>query len=235
MLAGIVPRFRGTETVLLAASMLGATVMPHAVYLHSSLARDRSLAGRDSPGFARLLRANKWDVLLALAVAGGVNLAMLLLAASSLSGATGADTIQGAADAVEQRLGATVGVLFGIGLLASGLASTSVGTYAGAEITSGLLRARIPLAVQRVMTLAPALLVLAIGIEPTRALVLSQVVLSFGIPFALVPLIRLTSQREVMGVHANTVPMRTAAIMTVALIVTLNVVLVAATLLGPKS
>ncbi|KAF5293300.1 hypothetical protein FQR65_LT20097 [Abscondita terminalis] len=172
--AGMVPRFEGTATVLLAASMLGATVMPHAIYLHSSLARDRH-GSSDDPGRIRLLlRATRWDVALALVLAGGVNIAMLLLAASSLPGVSGTDTIEGAAAAMSTHLGPAIGVIFGIGLLASGLASTSVGSYAGAEIMSGLLRVKIPLLVRRSLTLIPALVILTLGLDPTWSLVVSQ-------------------------------------------------------------
>src|SRR6478736_9773560 len=231
-LAGLVPRFEGTETVLLAASMLGATVMPHAIYLHSALARDRH--GHDLEGrrLARLLRVTKVDVVGALLLAGIVNIAMLLLAATSLRGVEGTDTIAGAHAAVTSALGPVIGVVFAIGLLASGLASTSVGCYAGATIMGGLLKVRIPLLMRRTLTLIPALLVLGAGIEPTLALVLSQVLLSFGIPFALIPLIRLTGSRKVMGIHADSAALRIAGWTSATLIVGLNCVLIVLTLLG---
>jgi manganese transport protein len=199
---GAVPRFRGTESVLLATAILGATVMPHAVYLHSGLARDRHghPHGRRR---ALLLRVTKWDVVLAMVVAGAVNLAMLLVAATNLQGREDTDTIEGAHAAVRDTLGPTVALLFAIGLLASGLASTSVGAYAGAMIMDGLLHRSIPLLLRRLITLVPALAILASGLDPTRALVLSQVVLSFGIPFALIPLVRLTSDGAVMGSDRN--------------------------------
>ena len=199
---GVVPRFRGAESVLLATAILGATVMPHAVYLHSGLARDRHghPHGRRR---ALLLRVTKWDVVLAMVVAGAVNLAMLLVAATNLQGRDDTDTIEGAHAAVRDTLGPTVALFFAIGLLASGLASTSVGAYAGAMIMDGLLHRSIPLLLRRLITLVPALAILASGLDPTRALVLSQVVLSFGIPFALIPLVRLTSDRTVMGSDRN--------------------------------
>ncbi len=224
--SGLTPRFAGAETVLLAASMLGATVMPHAIYLHSSLARDRHGFTQSAAMLKRLLKATRWDVLLALFLAGGVNIAMLLLAASSLPGVEGTDTIEGAAAAIGQHLGPAIGIIFGIGLLASGLASTSVGAYAGADIMGGLLRIKLPLLARRAVTLIPALFVLAIGFDPTQALVLSQVVLSFGIPFALIPLIWLTSQRSIMGEYANGAAMKLAAWVIAALIVALNVLLI---------
>lgn len=248
---GLVPRFDGPETVLLAASMLGATVMPHAIYLHSSLSRDRHLPVMTATGVAkpdpmqqlvtadahrarlpRLLRATKVDVLWSLAIAGSVNIAMLLLAAASLQGVTGTDTIEGAYDAIHAALGPTIAVIFAIGLLASGLAATSVGAYAGAVIMGGLIHRAIPLLTRRLITLVPALLLLAAGINPTWALVLSQVVLSLGIPFALVPLVRLTSSRAVMGEHVSRRPVQIIAWTVVALIVALNVALIVITFSG---
>ncbi|TDT85713.1 MULTISPECIES: Nramp family divalent metal transporter [Micrococcaceae] len=231
-LAGLVPRFEGTDTVLLAASMLGATVMPHAIYLHSALARDRHGFSPDPGVRSRLIRATRVDVAGALLLAGIVNIAMLLLAATSLRGVEGTDTIAGAHAAVTSALGPVIGVVFAVGLLASGLASTSVGCYAGATIMGGLLKVRVPLLVRRIITLIPALVVLGAGIEPTLALVLSQVLLSFGIPFALIPLIRLTGSREVMGIHVDSKPLRLAGWTSAALIVGLNCVLIVLTVSG---
>jgi manganese transport protein len=202
VVAGIIPRFHGAQSVLLATAMLGATVMPHAVYLHSGLARDRH-GHPEGRRRAMLLRVTKADVALAMVVAGAVNIAMLLVAATNLGGRGGTDSIEEAHAAVADALGPTVALLFAIGLLASGLASTSVGAYAGAMIMSGLLHRSIPLLLRRLITLVPALAILAIGLDPTRALVFSQVVLSFGIPFALIPLVRLTSDRSVMGSDTN--------------------------------
>jgi manganese transport protein len=212
--------------------MLGATVMPHAIYLHSSLSRDRHGVSHSPLRLQRLLKATRVDVLLALVLAGGVNISMLLLAASSLAGVEGTDTIEGAAAAISAHLGPAIGVIFAIGLLASGLASASVGAYAGADIMGGLLKMRIPLLVRRLVTLIPALVVLGVGANPTWALVLSQVVLSFGIPFALIPLIWLTSKSSIMGEHVNGFMMRIAAIVVTALIVALNVLLIWLTLTG---
>ena len=231
-LAGLVPRFDGTESVLLAASMLGATVMPHAIYLHSSLARDRHGRGHTPSGLRRLLTATRWDVGLALLLAGTVNIAMLLLAASTLQGQTGVDTIEGAQAAISAALGPLVGVAFAVALLASGLASTSVGSYAGAEIMQGLLHVRIPLLTRRLVTLVPALLLLSTDVSPTWLLILSQVVLSFGIPFALVPLVRITSDAAVMGIHRNGRAMTLAAWTVAAVIVVLNVTLIVLTVAG---
>ncbi|MBS9534592.1 Nramp family divalent metal transporter [Mycobacterium sp. M1] len=200
---GLLPRFDGAESLLLATAILGATVMPHAVYLHSGLARDRH--GQPAPGAPRrrLLRVTRWDVSLAMLVAGAVNLAMLVVAAAHLSGQDSTGSIEGAHAAVHDALGPTIALFFAVGLLASGLASTSVGAYAGAMIMQGLLRVSVPLLWRRVITLIPALAILAAGLDPSRALVISQVVLSFGIPFALVPLIRLTSDRALMGDDVN--------------------------------
>ena len=230
--AGLVPRFEGTESVVLAASMLGATVMPHAIYLHSGLARDRHGFSRDPIRLTRLLRATRWDVAIALVVAGTVNIAMLLLAATRLSGVANTDTIEGAHAAITAALGPAVGIAFGIGLLASGLASTSVGSYAGATIMGGLLRVRVPLLVRRVVTLIPALVVLAIGVDPTRALVLSQVLLSVGLPFALIPLVSYTSRRNLMGSFVNRKLLTTVAWVATGLVVVLNVTLVVLTVSG---
>lgn len=229
--AGLVPRFAGAETVLLAASMLGATVMPHAIYLHSALAREHH--GVVDPARRRaVLAATRLDVVAALVLAGVVNIAMLLLAASSLRGAAGTDTLSGAHAAVVSELGLGVGLLFAVALLASGLASTSVGAYAGAAIMAGLLHVRVPMLLRRLLTLVPALVVVGAGVDPTWALVLSQVVLSFGIPFALVPLVRLTGDRSLMGEHASGPVTRWAARLAVALVIALNVVLVVLVVTG---
>ena len=227
---GLIPRFEGTDSVLLATAMLGATVMPHAVYLHSGLARDRH--GHPAAGHDRavLLRATRWDVGSAMLLAGTVNLALLLVAATNLLGRADTDTIEGAHAAVSETLGPGAALFFAVGLLASGLASTSVGAYAGAMIMQGLLRRKFPLLVRRLVTLIPALLVLASGVDPTRALVLSQVVLSFGIPFALVPLVRLTGRRDLMGADANHPVTSALGWLVAALISALNVALVYLTL-----
>lgn len=229
---GLVPRFEGTSSVLIAASMLGATVMPHAIYLHSSLARDRHGSGHSPAGLRRLLVATRWDVGLALLLAGTVNVAMLLLAASTLAGRTGVDSIEGAHAAIDDALGPVVGIAFAIALLVSGLASTSVGSYAGAEIMHGLLRVRIPLLTRRLVTLVPALLLLATDLSPTWLLVLSQVVLSFGIPFALIPLVRVTSDATLMGEHRNGTGTKVVAWAVALVIVALNVTLLVLTVTG---
>ncbi len=225
-LGGLVPRFAGADSVLLATSMLGATVMPHVIYLHSALARDRHGAGGDAPRIRLLLRATRWDVGSALLIAGAVNIGMLLLAASALRGLDGTDTIEGAHAAVVATLGPAVGVIFAVGLLASGLASTSVGTYAGSAIMGGLLKVRVPLLARRIITLVPAILILLVGFDPTQALVLSQVVLSFGIPFALIPLVAIASSRRYLGEFANAAWLRWAGWASAVLISALNVLLI---------
>ena len=255
--AGLIPRLRDSGGLLVAASMLGATVMPHAIYLHSSLVRDHhdevgeghaSRTADNDPGdstvpagpragdgrarTARLIRATRVDVVWALAVAGAVNIALLLLAASALSGAEGTDTIEGAHAAITASLGPAVGVIFAVGLLASGLASTSVGAYAGSEIMAGLLHVRVPLLLRRAVTLIPALVIIGVGAEPTWALVLSQVVLSFGIPLAIVPLMRATGSEALMGRWRDGAPLRWTARAAAALIIALNVALVWLTLTG---
>lgn len=226
---GLLPLFDGPNSVLLAASMLGATVMPHAIYVHSALARDRH--GKATPSsLPGLLRTTKWDVIIALSIAGAVNLGMLLLAAVNLGGVEGTDTIEGAHAAIQASLGPVVGAIFAIGLLASGLASTSIGSYAGATIMAGLLHKQIPLFLRRVITLLPALVILGFDINPTVALVLSQVFLSFGIPFALVPLLRLTSDREIMGESVNRVFIKWVLGIIVVLVIVLNLALIVLTI-----
>ncbi|GHF76281.1 manganese transport protein [Amycolatopsis bartoniae] len=231
VLGGLVPRFDGTESVLIAAAMLGATVMPHAVYLHSGLARDRHGRTRGRK-LAGVLRATRFDVTFAMLLAGAVNLSMVLLAATVLRGRGDVDSIAGAHSAIGELLGGGMALLFAVGLLASGLASTSVGAYAGAMIMQGLLRKRIPLLLRRLVTLVPAIVVLAFGVDPSRALVVSQVVLSFGIPFALVPLVRITSDRAVMGADVNSRTTTVLAWGIAGVISVLNVVLVYLTVAG---
>jgi manganese transport protein len=230
-LGGLVPKFDGAGSVLIAAAMLGATVMPHAVYLHSGLVRDRH-GLPDVTTRRRLLRATRADVGLAMLLAGAVNLGMLLLAATNLQGQAGVDSIEGAHAAVAVALGPGIALMFAIGLLASGLASTSVGAYAGAMIMQGLLHKRIPLVLRRLVTLTPAIVVLALGADPSAALVVSQVVLSFGIPFALVPLIRLTADRDLMGADANRRLTTIAASLIAVVIIALNLVLIYLTFTG---
>jgi manganese transport protein len=257
LLSGLVPRFADANSVLLAASILGATIMPHAIYAHSALSRDRFATHRGEqagggdrgawhgfgirrgtdaepellPGTATavptnlLLRATRWDVSVAMAIAGTVNLCILLLAAVNLAGVEGTDSLEGAYAALGAALGPAIATLFAVGLLASGLASTSVGAYAGAEIMYGLLRVRVPLILRRLVTLVPALAILWLGFDPTLSLVLSQVVLSFGIPFALVPLVALTAKAGVLGQWRNHWATTAAGIAASVFLITLNGVL----------
>ncbi|WP_413354497.1 Nramp family divalent metal transporter [Microbacterium sp. 1P06AB] len=239
---GLLPRFEGTDSVLLAASILGATIMPHAIYAHSSLARDRfrpteirrtdAAAADAAIDTRRVLRATRWDVTIALAIAGTVNLCILLLAAANLAGVPGTDSLEGAYAALQNGIGPVVATLFAVGLLASGLASSAVGAYAGAEIMHGLLRVRIPLLARRLVTLVPALAILAVGVDPTLALIISQVVLSFGIPFALIPLVALTAKADVLGGYRNRAWTTIAGILASVFLVTLNGLLLWLTLFG---
>lgn len=204
-LAGLIPQLTTTESALIALGIVGATIMPHAVYVHSALSRDRLGplgSGLDNP---RLVRIIKWDVSLAMFIAGTVNIALLVLGAVIGITDKNNDVIASVFAEIMSAGGATFAVLFALALLASGLASTSVGTYAGEVIFDGLLVKRsIPLVVRRLITLVPAMFVLSLGMGATDVLVLSQVFLSFGIPFALFPLIRLTSDKALMGQVVNT-------------------------------
>ena len=229
--SGLVPRFQDAQTVLLAAGMLGATVMPHAIYVHSTLARDRHGKAIDHSQLRRLMRATRLDVVGALAVAGSVNIAMLLLAAASLKGTENTDTIEGAFDAIQANLGPVIAVIFAIGLLASGFASTAVGSHAGSAVMDGLLNIRVPVLIRRLVTLIPAIVILALGINPTQALVLSQVFLSLGIPFALVPLLRFTSNEKVMLGHHDKTWVRVLGYLVAALVISLNLALLFLTFL----
>ena len=230
---GLIPRFEGSESVMLAAGMLGATVMPHAIYLHSQLSKDRHPDARSTPAKLRqIIKATRVDVVVALILAGAVNIGMLLLAASTLNGVSGTDSIEGAHAAIVNSLGPVIGVIFAVGLLASGLASTSVGAYAGATIMNGLVKVRIPLQLRRLVSLIPAIILLSAGIDPTWALIVSQIVLSFGIPFALIPLLRLTASKKLMGEHRDGLPLRMAALVSVVLIVALNALLLWLTFTG---
>ena len=198
------PGFAGTESILLATGIMGATVMPHVIYLHSALTQ-RRIVGRNATERRQILRFERIDVVIAMALAGAVNLSMMVMAAALFhtGGLVGIDSIDGAFDGLKQLVSPGAATVFGIALLASGYASSSVGTMAGQVVMQGFIRRRIPLFLRRAITLAPALIVLAIGLDPTDALVGSQVVLSFGIPFALVPLVLLNSRRELLGAMAN--------------------------------
>ncbi|MFI6507131.1 Nramp family divalent metal transporter [Streptosporangium sp. NPDC050855] len=226
MARGLVPGFDGSASVLLAAGIIGATVMPHAVYLHSALTQER-FTGDQEPRREVLIRAQRIDVVLAMGVAGLVNMAMLVSAASLLRGTGAEPTLHGAYAQFSEGSGPLTATLFAVALLASGLASSSVGVYAGQVVMQGFLRRRIPISLRRLIAVVPALAVLAFGVDPTHALVLSQVVLSFGIPFALVPLLLLTRRPDVMGAWVNRRATTVAAACATTVIVVLNLVLIA--------
>lgn len=221
-----VPGFAGTESILLTTGIVGATVMPHVIYLHSALTQNR-IIGRNDDERRRILRFEKIDVVIALAIAGAVNLAMMIVAAALFHGGvlSGIDTIEGAFHGFQSLGRDGAATIFGVALLASGFASSSVGTMAGQVVMQGFIHRQIPIFLRRAITLAPALLVLAIGVNPTDALIGSQVVLSFGIPFALVPLILIASKREVMGDLVNPRWLSALAGVLASMIIALNVFL----------
>ncbi|HEY7677604.1 MAG TPA: Nramp family divalent metal transporter [Candidatus Methylomirabilis sp.] len=222
----VVPRFAGAESVLLATGILGATVMPHVVFLHSALTQGR-IVTRDPGQLKRLFRFQCLDVTIAMSLAGLVNGAMLVMAAATFhaKGMHNVGTIEEAHRTLTPLLGAASSWVFAISLLASGLSSSTVGTMSGQVIMQGFLHRRIPIWVRRIVTTLPALAVIAIGLEPTRTLVLSQVVLSFGLPFAIVPLVRFTAQRELMGPLVNRRMTTVVAGAVAALIIALNLFL----------
>jgi manganese transport protein len=230
---GFIPGFAGTDSILLATGILGATVMPHVIYLHSALTQSR-IAPRDDDERRRLLRFQRVDVSMAMGIAGLVNMSMLIIAASLFHdhGLTGLDSIEDAHTQFGNLVGGGAALAFAAALLASGLASSSVGTYAGQVVMQGFIARTIPLVLRRLVTMAPALIVLAVGLDPSRSLVISQVVLSFGIPFALVPLVLLTRRRDVMGALVNRRITTVVASIVAALIIALNAFLLIDTLLG---
>ncbi len=219
--AGLVPHFAGQDSVLLGSGIIGATVMPHALYLHSALTREQ----HPPAGRVPMLTAMRLDVLIAMGIAGAVNVAVLTSAGALFHGDPSAGTLQGAHALYARAAGPFAAAAFAVALLAAGLASSSVGVYAGEIIMEGFLRRRIPRLLRRLIVTVPALVVLALTRDPTRALVLSQVVLSFGIPFALVPLILATRRRDLMGEWVNRAVTTTAAAVAAAVIVALNVAL----------
>jgi manganese transport protein len=223
----VIPGFSGTESLLLATGIIGATVMPHVIYLHSALTQ-RRIVGRNEGEKKKILRFEKVDVVIALSLAGAVNLSMMIVAAALFhsSGLTGVDSIDGAFDGFKTLVSDRAATIFGVALLASGFASSSVGTMAGQVVMQGFIKRRIPLFVRRSLTLAPALIVLAVGIDPTDALVGSQVVLSFGIPFALVPLLIIAADKTVMKELANPKWLSALAGVLAALIIALNAFLI---------
>jgi len=230
--AGLIPGFAGVDSVMLAVGIIGATVMPHVVYLHSALTQGRIRA--DGVEEKReLLRGGRTDVIVALGIAGVINLSMLVIAASLFhSRGMEIETIEAAHAGLGNLIGGGAALAFAVALLASGLSSSSVGTYSGQVVMQGFLNFRIPLLLRRLVTMLPALVVLAIGVDTTQALVLSQVVLSFGIPFALVPTILLTRRTDVMGALVNKPVTTGVATVVATLIIGLNAFLLYQTFFG---
>lgn len=229
----VVPQFSGTESVLLATGILGATVMPHVIFLHSSLTQGRIIP-KNPEQIRRLYRFELVDVIIAMGLAGLINAAMLVMAASTFftSGLTNIGTIEEAYRTLTPLLGGAASWVFAISLLASGLSSSAVGTMSGQVIMQGFLHRHIPAWLRRLVTMAPSLLVIAIGLEPTRTLVISQVVLSFGIPFALIPLVIFTRRRDLMGILVNSRYTTVLASIVAGLIVALNLFLLYETFFG---
>jgi manganese transport protein len=226
-LSGLVPHLGGSESLYVAVGIIGATVMPHAIYLHSALTKNR-MPMRDDHERRRVLRFERLDIVIALTCAGLVNMAMLAVAAKLFhsTGHTGVDSIQAAYHGFGNQVGGLAALAFAVALFASGASSSSVGTYAGQVVMSGFININISVLLRRAVTMVPALVVLAIGINPTDALVLSQVVLSFGIPLALIPLVMLTMRKDVMGVHVNGRLTTFAGVTLAALITALNIFLI---------
>ena len=229
----VVPQLQGPQSALLAVGILGATVMPHAIFLHSSLMQSRVVA-REAGKLRRLMRFEIADVTIAMGIAGLINMAMLVMAASTFfaKGLTSIGTLEDAYKTLEPLLGKAASWVFGVSLLASGLSSSSVGTMAGQVIMQGFVQRRIPAWVRRLATMAPSLVVIAIGLDPTRTLVLSQVVLSFGLPFAVIPLVLFTRRKDIMGTLVNRPLTNALAWVAAGLIVVLNLYLLYQTFSG---
>jgi manganese transport protein len=226
----VLPQFQGGESVLLAVGILGATVMPHVIYLHSALMQNR-IVPRDESEARRLYRFTKIDVVIAMSIAGVINMAMLVVAAAVFfkSGLLNVESLEGAHRTLAPLLGGASSTLFALALIASGLSSSTVGTLAGQVVMQGFIRRKIPLTLRRGVTMLPAFVVIAIGLDPSRTLVISQVVLSFGIPFALIPLVMFTARRDVMGALVNHRITTAIAVVVATLISGLNIFLLAQT------
>lgn len=222
----VVPRFQGTETILLAAGILGATVMPHVIYLHSALTQHR-IVPRDATQARRIYRFERIDVAIAMGIAGAVNGAMLIMAAATFhrAGMEQIASIEEAHRTLTPLLGRASSVIFALSLLAAGLSSSTVGTMAGQVVMQGFMHFTIPIWVRRLVTMAPAIFVVALGLDPTRTLVLSQVALSFGLPFALVPLVLFSQNRRLMGPLANHRITTAVAWLMTAFVIALNIFL----------
>jgi manganese transport protein len=224
------PQFAGTESVLLSVGILGATVMPHVIYLHSALTQRRIVPENDDEA-RRLFRYTRIDVAIAMTIAGLINVSMLVMAASAFfrSGLVNVDSLEGAHRTLQELLGGGSKTFFALALLGSGLSSSTVGTMSGQVVMQGFIRRQIPLWLRRAVTMVPALVVVGIGVDPSRTLVISQVVLSFGIPFALIPLVLFTSRRDLMGVLVNHRVTSAVAWVVASLICALNIFLLAKT------
>jgi len=229
----VVPQFEGPESVLLATGILGATVMPHVIYLHSSLTQGR-IVTRDPHHLQRLYRFEIIDVVMAMGMAGLINAAMLIMAASTFfrEGLTHVGSIEEAYQTLTPLLGPAASWVFAVSLLASGLSSSTVGTMSGQVIMQGFLRRHIPPWLRRLVTMAPSFAVIGLGLDPTRTLVISQVILSFGLPFAIIPLVWFTSREDLMGVLVNARLTTVLASLIAGLIVALNLFLLYQTLGG---
>ena len=229
----LVPGFAGGDSLLLAVAILGATVMPHVIWLHSALTQNR-IRPENAQQARRLMRLTKIDVGIAMAIAGLINVAMLVMAASTFfeSGLHDVQSLERAHQTLVPLLGGASSALFAVALLFSGLSSSAVGTLAGQVVMQGFIRRRIPIVVRRLVTMTPAFVVIGLGADPSRTLVISQVVLSFGIPFALVPLVVFTARRELMGPLVNARATTIAAVLVAAVIIALNVFLLVQTFSG---
>jgi manganese transport protein len=226
----VIPGFEGSGSILLAVGILGATVMPHVIWLHSALTQDR-IRPQDDEQARRLMRLTKIDVGIAMAIAGLINVAMLVMAASTFfkSGLHQVESLEVAHKTLVPLLGSASSQLFAVALLFSGLSSSAIGTLAGQVVMQGFIRRRIPIVVRRLVTMAPAFVVIGLGADPSRTLVISQVVLSFGIPFALVPLVLFTSKRELMGTLVNARATTAIAALVAGAIIALNLFLLVQT------
>jgi manganese transport protein len=223
----LIPRLDGTASILLAAGILGATVMPHVIYLHSALTQKR-IVGANPEAKRKIFHFELVDVMIAMGIAGVINLAMLTTAAAVFGsrGLTnaGADLVQ-VFGGLDRYIGDHSGLVFGIALLASGVSSSSVGTLSGQVVMQGFIRRQIPVFLRRAITMVPAMVLIASHFDPSRALVLSQVALSFGIPFAMIPLVLFTRDRKLMGSLANSRITNLAAYAVAAMIIGLNLFL----------
>lgn len=226
------PHFEGVDSLLLATGILGATVMPHAIYLHSSLTQSR-IIGRNEEEKRRIFRFEFIDIIIAMIIAGAINMSMLIIAAAVFhTQGVVVEDLDVAYNGLKEALGPMAAISFGLGLLIAGLASSSVGTLAGDVVMQGFIQRKIPLYLRRAITMVPPLAIIASGVNATYALVLSQVVLSFGIAFALVPLVMFTSKRDIMGSLVNHRITTVLGWFVVVIVVTLNIYLLWETIFG---